>query len=261
MKILTSNNSDYHADREHLSSSGLKLLLKDPHQFYLEYVLGQRVDVEADKFTEGSAVHTLILEPHLFEQEYAIFPGMRRAGREWEAFKEANVGKKLLSQAQLGRCEKLVQAALAMPVAVKMLEGTLPEHTLVSEINGVKVKCRADAINPAKYIIDVKTTSMPSDPELFRHTVAEFGYDLSAALYERIAFDNYGVNLDYYWIVLSKTDGQCHVYKASEETLVRGSGLVTKALVQYKKCLASGVWASDTVATPFDTKNYEIKEI
>ena len=34
------SNDDYHNDREFVSSSGLKLMLKDPRKFYKNYVLG-----------------------------------------------------------------------------------------------------------------------------------------------------------------------------------------------------------------------------
>ena len=34
-------NQDYHDDREFISSSGLKLLAKDPKKFHKVYVLGE----------------------------------------------------------------------------------------------------------------------------------------------------------------------------------------------------------------------------
>ena len=35
-------NEEYHADREYISSSGLKLILKDPDEYYRQYVLDEK---------------------------------------------------------------------------------------------------------------------------------------------------------------------------------------------------------------------------
>ena len=37
----TLSNDNYHAEEKHLSSSNLKMLLKDPSKFYKEKILGE----------------------------------------------------------------------------------------------------------------------------------------------------------------------------------------------------------------------------
>jgi hypothetical protein len=239
----------------------LKLLLKDPAAFYTQYVLGERNNEEKDVFSEGSFVHALILEPQVIKQVFAIYPGLRKAGKDYEAFKEANPGKTILSTPQVLRCEKLVARYAAMPVAVAMVAGGFPEHSLVGAVLDIKVKMRADYINVDKaYIADVKTTSMPSDAELFKQTVFQYGYDLSAALYCEIAYQNFGKLFDFYFIVLSKQDGGCNVYKASSKTLSDGAAKMIQSVVLYKKCSASGIWSLNNEKPVFDTKDYEILE-
>jgi hypothetical protein len=219
--LTGTSNADYHADTTHLSSSALKLLLKSPEQFYSDYIRGQRQSIESAAFTEGTLTHSLILEPHLVANAYAVYPGLRKAGAAYETFAAENAYKTVVSAAQMLRCEQLYQSYQNAPLAVELVSGGHSEYSMVSDILGVKVKCRADYINIDKrYIVDVKTTAMPTDIDIFKQTVTDYGYDLSAALYAQIAHNNYGNELfEFYWLVLSKADKGCAIYKASTETL------------------------------------------
>lgn len=260
MSLLQSSNEEYHRNKTHLSSSSLKQLLRDPGQFYEEWVLGNRPpEVETAAFTEGTLVHCLILEPEKVV-EYVIYPGLRKTGKAYEEFCEANKGKTIVSAAQMLRAEKLYKAYAAMEVATNLATNGLPEHTMLGNVLGLDMKTRADYIVPGKYIVDVKTTAQASDRDLFKYTVEDYGYDLSAALYCEVALQNYGAEHDFYWLVLSKDDGQCHVYKASETTLAKGKTLMYKAIKMYQKCLETNNWTK-TEKTDFSTQNYEVQII
>ncbi len=262
MSLLTSTNADYHADKTCLSSSGLKKLLADPGAFYTEYVLGERKNNDSTVFDEGSFTHTLILEPEKVLTDYAVFTGMRKQGEAWEAFKADNAGKKLLSAPQVNRCENLVRSYNNLPAALELMKGTLPEHTMVSTILDIAVKARADAINiDGGYIVDVKTTGMLSDIDIFRATVEQYSYQLSAALYAQIAADTYKKPFEFYWLVLSKADNGCEIYRASDATMAQGTAMVKQALILYKKCKESGLWTKQQEARTFDKLNYEILEV
>lgn len=253
------SNAEYHADKSHLSSSSLKLLLKDPAQFKHEVIDGLKAE-QATKahFTEGSFTHSLILEPEKIAQEYAIFPGLRMGGGMFEAFKEAHKGKTIVSAAQVHRCERLYASYQDCKVAMEVLAGALPEHSAVSKWLDVPVKCRYDGIVPRSHIVDIKTTASPSDPDMFRNTVKQFGYDLSAALYCQIAYDTFGVLHDYFWVVLSKADYGCTVYKASGATLSEGNAMCVHALVTYKKCQETGLWTGGQTKQEFSEEIIEV---
>lgn len=257
--LLASSNLDYHGDRTHLSSSNLKTLLKSPEQFYNEWILGDKEpQKENPNFSEGSFIHSLVLEPDQLDQ-YAIFPGLRKAGPAWEEFKALNPSKTILSAAQVNRCEQLYKGYASTKLATQLMEGTIPEHTMLAKILDVPIKTRADAINVQKrYIVDVKTTAMPTSIDAFRATVVQYSYELSAALYCEAARETYGELFDFYWLVLSKKDGKCSIYKASSDTLSQGAAMYTQALVMYKKCKASGIWRKEQPEHDFD---HEIEEI
>lgn len=259
--LTKASNAEYHKDNTHLSSSSIKMLLKNPAQYYQEYILGNKSTESRPQFDEGSFVHTLVLEPEKVA-DYAVFPGLRKSGKAWEEFQAANKGKIILSAPQVNRCEQLYKSYASLPVATALLQGGSPEFTMTGKMLDVPVKARADYINiDKKYIVDIKTTSMPSDSEIFRHTIREYGYDLSAALYCQIAHDNFNSLFDFYWIVISKSDMMTNVYKASSQTLSEGAALVTAGLVLYKKCKASGVWDFEQPRPSFDSADYEVIEL
>lgn len=256
------NNQEYHGNRTHLSSSTLKQLLLNPEVFYENWIVGTRKQESKPAYDLGSFTHALILEPDTIEKAYAIYEGLRKAGKKYEEFAAANPGKTILSASQKLQCEKYYKAYSARKEAMAMLRGGFAEHTMTSEILGVPVKARADYINiNDAYIADVKTTSHPADSEIFRMTVQEYMYSLSAALYCQIAFNNYGKLFDFYFIVISKVDLTCDIYKASSATLSEGAALVTQSLVLYKKCKASGIWLHEQPKKSFDSQDYEIVEV
>lgn len=271
------SNAEYHAEKLHLSSSNLKLLLSSPAQFYKEKILGQRSSTSSSAMDVGSYAHTLVLEPDKVDAEFAIYKQQgkqfvpvgkkaqspRKQGPEFDAFKALNTGKIILSTAEAQIGERLAASVQASPPALELLSGGYPELSLASSMFDVLVKCRADYINPdAAYIVDIKTTRWPSDVDTFRRVLRELGYELSAALYCDIAYRVYGKVFDFYWVVLSKNDWDCQVYKASTHTLSEGSALVNKALITYKKCLASNHWPDtiDEVKAQIATK-HEVLEV
>lgn len=259
--MIDTSNAAYHADLSALSSSSLKLLLKDPAAFKLKYIDGIKEKEEYKvAFEDGTLTHAIILEPETISH-YAVFPGLRKAGNAWEAFKAENADKICISAAQMLRAEKLYKAHAALDVANSLIRNGFPEHNMRGELQDLKVKARADYIVPKQYIVDVKTTSQPSDIDMFKQTVLDYGYHLSAALYVDIADQVYGVPHVFYWEVLSKVDNQCHVYKASEETLAAGRNLVNQALLTYKRCAKSGIWLTEQPVVDRSTLTYEIQEI
>lgn len=256
-------NSQYHQDCEYLSSSDYKLLLKDPSEFYKKKYMATEAQEEKDFFSEGSYVHSRLLEGHVTDSEFAIFEGLRKQGAVWEAFKASNSGKTILSKPQLERCNRMIRGYKARPEAVELLKGTLSEHTVCVDFSGVPTKVRADAINiEAGYIVDVKTTAFEADIDNFKTTCQQWDYPLSAALYTTIMEQFYGKPFVFYWLVLSKKDGTCELFKMSQATRDIGDRKIAKAQKIYKQCLSTGIWTSaennDIVKS---NSNYEVLEI
>lgn len=258
------SNSEYHRDNEYLSSSDYKLLLKSPAELYEKKYGPKKVEESKDFYTEGSVVHTLILEPHLFSTEYAVYPGLRKAGREFEAFKAANTDRTIISKPQEQRCKYLLEGYRKLPQAVSLITGGYSEHTVCLNYNGINTKVRADYINiNESYIVDVKTTAYESDLHNFKLTMEHWDYGLSAALYTKIMELHYGKPFTFYWLVLSKKDGTCDLYKMSDRTRMAGDRKIAKAQEIYKQCVSTGIWeaSAEDRRPELGLSNYEIQEI
>lgn len=252
-------NAEYHGDKSFLSSSSLKKILASPAAFQEER-LNPKVEVENPNYTVGSLLHSLILEPDKVESEYAIFPGLRKVGKEFEAFKLENPGKLIVSKAQHSKCLAYVRAFESNPIAKGLLTSCDTEYSICAEINGVGVKVRFDAINVALgYGLDLKTSSFSVDKESFRMTMNQFGYGLSAALYSWVAELHFGRPFDFYMVPIAKQELDCQVYRMSQETIMRGRSDIIKALDIYKKCCETELWPA--TATMDNRIQTEIEEI
>lgn len=237
-------NAQYHSEKVHLSSSNLKDLLKDPQKFYEEKILGKKQPTsDKPQLILGSYVHSLILEPETVENEYCYFDGWKKQGALYQKCKEDNPTKTIISKPQRNVGERMARTIKANKHALALLQNGVAELSLASKILNVPVKCRADYLNINQgYIADIKTTSQVTDLEAFKETVWHYRYDLSAALYCQIAHDIYGKVFDFYFIVISKADMGCAVYKASSATLSKGASDVIKSLVIYRKCMEAQKW-------------------
>lgn len=255
-------NAEYHADTSFISSSGLKLLLDDPEQFYTDVIMGQKEPMSGNHLDIGSCVHTLLLEPHMLEKEFAIAHDcFQKRGKAWATFVEANEGngKTLMSASMYEQAVVFAASVKARPEALEKLKGGRSELSICAMINDVPVKMRADYIVPRQFINDIKTTSEPGGASYFRETIKQWDYDLSAALYKLIADQHYNANHDWYWTVISKEERVTDLYKASEKTLQKGLQDVYKALEIYKQCMTSGIWKS--AEKPEAPQNYVVQEI
>ncbi|EGJ5261080.1 hypothetical protein IM977_004029 [Salmonella enterica subsp. enterica serovar Typhimurium] len=112
-------NSAYHA-ADGISSSMLKDARISLMYFYGRYIAGTIKRETSDAFTMGSLVHTLVLEPAKFDEEYAVFPcipaGAFTSTDSLKAFiREYNADKPKGEQLKLtGKKEELQEAICAV---------------------------------------------------------------------------------------------------------------------------------------------------
>ncbi len=273
MKILVDGlnhctNADYHADRKYLSSSVLKVIYTDLAAYKDKYLDGNPGPAFGNQgaLDEGSLTHAMLLDPATLKTEYSFYPGLRKQGEDFEAFKAAvGTDKLIISKPQRLRVEQYVEACRARPEAMAMLSGGFPEQTICGELHGVPIKVRFDYVNVEKgELYDVKTTGYPADIESFKQTLTGLKYQLSAALYCSMAENYYGKPFTFYFIVISKKDLVCHVYKTSAATRAEGDAMVKTACEKYLTAKQINVWSEalepDTITISTPTQ-YEILEV
>lgn len=244
--MLEMTNEEYHANLTHLSSSALKLLYKDTDKFYQQYVLGNWDNKRKSALEFGTAIHTAILEPHLFDSNVAIFNGKMRSGKIYNEFLLQNEKKTILTVSEKERLDALVTAYSNCNTATNLLKDCNFEYTIMTDLYDLPVKCRCDGINIEQgYIVDVKTTAYDSSTETFKTTVQDLCYDLSAELYRRIAEKQFGKDFDFYFIVLSKSDYLCRVFKTSKATFALGNEKIMSAIETYRQFKLTGEFKKD----------------
>lgn len=256
------SNEEYHSDKEFLSSSAFKMLHKDPSEFYKRYILGEReVATNQSALDFGTCAHLALLEPHLFDSSIAEFTGPIKRGKVFDIFKSDNPGKIILSSNEIQKLNALKEAFLSHPHA-SILNNCEFEHTLCGIYSSIPVKVRADAINIAGgYIADVKTTGYAGDLDTFKTTVEGLYYDLSAALYCHVAEQIYGRPFDFYFIVLSKNDMSCNIYKTSKHTMSDGILKMRQAAEIYMKCQLTNKWEHENLDTDEVEDKNQIQEV
>lgn len=255
------SNAEYHGDLDWYSSSSYKMLLDDPATFYKKHILKEtEKQEEKEHFQDGSFLHSNILEPHLVDQEYAFFPGLRKAGNVFEAFKAQNPGKVIISKPQKERGLWLYNGYKKCKEAVRLIEeGGASEVSVCQIYKDLPTKVRADRINVEKgHLIDVKTSAFDIDKDSVRLTIDKWSYLLSASLYLEIFEQFYGRKLTYYWIFVGKKDADCKVYRLSEQTREEGLIQVNKAIAIYKNCVKTGDWTKKEASKHYDDNIEEI---
>lgn len=250
MDLDKSSNQDYHSNRTHVSSSQLKLLLTNRREYHERYVLNLP-QPDKDFYSEGSYLHALVLEPHTIDGNYAIYQGMVKRGETWEKFKKENEGKTIISRFQKAKAESWAKSVFEHKEAAKLLSGGEAELTMTGKLLGLDAKIRADYINKnSNYIVDVKTTAHLSGTEQFKDTVSKYMYDLSAVMYCLVASID-DIPYDFYFVVVSKADLQCHVYKLGKASQTTGMTKLLRAVSLYNKCKASGLWLEEKEEQPY----------
>ncbi len=281
------SNEFYHADRKFKSSSVLKSIDKDLQQYFQDYEMGQRAaNISGAALDEGSLAHTLILEPQLMNSEYIFYPGFDKRGNVFKDFKEQKQAsgdmRPIFSAAQKAKVEAWVQSYRNHPTASSYIDGGIPEVSIccyyvystgalifteeeaavVPENDRVGLKVRFDSVNTDKgFITDVKTTKDAAGASTFK--AAALGdflmYDLSSALYLWVAEEFYKKQLEFYFVVLSKADIACNVYRLSAATRALGLKKVRQALLKYQNARLTNVWTDNAaIAAAVSDKVEEI---
>jgi hypothetical protein len=260
----------YHSDREFISSSGLKLMSPlanghNPKKFHDIYVLDNAEQKYSAALEFGKYLHSLILEPDTVESKYLIFDGARRAGAKWDQCQKdaEQTGRSIITLSQKALADQLLKNykegkviigahGYDQPATLKsFFKKGEPELTVCTELDGVKVKVRTDyfrEFSDFASIQDVKTTK---DYVGTKHAIekicASFDYDLSAALYVDVVEKIVGKPTDFYFLFLSKKDGQVKLVRASEQMLEEGRTKYKAGLAALKKARETNQYFTNEV--------------
>ena len=224
-QLIDMPNEEYHSHRDHISSSQIKDLLKNPYLFF------NPVEKEhKDVFDIGSAIHCLILEPQNFKRDFIVAPKIdkrTKVGKDsWIEFVKQSEGKIVLKSEDFDNCIKIQKSVLSIPEVVNLLKEGVSEKSYFTTLkNGIKAKVRPDFYRPKeRVIIDIKSCRDAS-PDGFKRDIASYKYYIQAAYY----IDVLGANEFIFLAVEKQPPYMVGIYVLTKEDLARGRELIQKA--------------------------------
>ncbi len=199
------SNADYHAGPG-ISKSGLDLIDQSPAHY--RWHRDHPEDREpTPAMMLGTAFHTAVLEPHLWNDQVAVKPNVapdRRstAGKQfWAAWESVHTHKTQITVEQHEHVQAMVQSVREHPMASALLHPELIESEVsyyaIDPDTGVLMRCRVDAEvdapNGGKVVVDLKSSRDASYTEFvgdiarrryhvqdryYRHVMREAGYEV-----------------------------------------------------------------------------------
>ena len=184
------DNAFYHSQSDYVSSSALKSIAK---RSVYHYINTEPMGPSEALFI-GSAFHTLVLEPHLFDKEFHVSQKIDRRTKVGKA-KAAALEAELIAQGKMGIKEdayemicKMRDQIKADPICSGILEGGEPEVSFyIEDFHGIKVRVRPDYIGK-DYIVDLKSCQDAS-PKLFLKDIYKYGWKTSSCILCRCSWN------------------------------------------------------------------------
>lgn len=235
--------------RNRLSYSALCQFKKSPNHL-LKYWEGKTKVTDAMQF--GSIVHKLLLEPDSFNDDYAVFEGARRAGKEWHAFKATNDNKQIIKLSELDDANAIAQNAMNNPIFNKLMQNKVhTEKEVTWNHAGVGFKGFVDLesyVDGKTIVCDIKTTTDAG--KRFQRDLIYNDYKMQAAMY----LENYD-DADYYIIAVETTSPyNVQVYRLGYNIISQGFTEYCNLVEKYNK------WNGEPVGYSHDIIEIEIQE-
>lgn len=181
---------EYHKDTTHISKSGLDLIHQAPAKYHERYLNPSPLMKEKreKQLVIGSAFHSIVLEPHKFQDEFFIMPTMSGIGSEIARKKliQENIGKNYISLEEYQIMLGMKESIYAHPIASQLLDVDGMNETRFDWVDpdtGVKCKIKPDHLNFKKeYCVDLKTTKCAKEG-VFDRSAFDFRYHVQDAFY------------------------------------------------------------------------------
>ena len=258
------SNADYHGGPG-ISKSGLDLIAQSPLHYWARYINPDRERQEpTPAMLIGTAIHSAVLEPELFDSEYVVVPedapkrpsvtqlNAKKPSDDtlaaidwWHGFNEAAAGKAVLSSADYAACTAIAGQVRSHPAARVLFTNGVAEQSAywVDDETGVQCKCRPDWLIAGVAIVDVKSSENAS-AAAFQRSVVSWRYHVQAAWYLDGIRAATGENLQAFMFAVfeKKPPYASAFYYADADMLEIGRREYRRNLALYADCMSRNVW-------------------
>ena len=222
MKLTEKNYYGKKASREFMSVSQLKSFVKCPAAAMAEL---------NGKYTPERG-RALLLGSYVDE----CLTGTEKSLRQFIEENYSELYKKNGEPyADVAQALETVKRIEAQPLMMHYLGG---EHQVImtGEIEGVPFKIKMDSFDPKEYITDLKYMASLRSPNLFTPMVEYWGYDIQAACYQEIVYQNIGKRLPFYFDVATKENpAHLAVGQISQWNIDKAMDTVRANIVRFQK--------------------------
>ena len=241
------SNAEYHAAAGVSSSLVKSFCLASPLAAWERYVSPTRVkELPSRAMFLGTMVHTLVLEPDKFKEEYPAFDA---SPSELPTLKTGKMRPKTWQEifTQAHRTADAVKRhAMAKGVLYPTEGDAVYESSFIEKDpkTGMTIKCRPDMIAPGRWFADLKTTSTPVGSG-FPYQARSLGYDLQEAFYRHVLKQEEGWEPPgcYFVVVETLPPHDVVVYQLTQDLLAHAETRVACALPRISDCFKlSGQW-------------------
>lgn len=263
MIVANMPNEAYHS-APGISKSGLDLIARSPAHFMASVPRPSTRNMEI-----GTAIHTAVLEPNRFEQDYVLLEDVKdRRASEYKQAKEVHGGAFVLTGPESAHVSSL-QAAVHANVAIP--DGYTEVSVFARNSNGTLLKCRFDRLTDDLQAIDLKKT-IDSRPRPFSKAINNYRYHVQAAFYSHVFKLATGLDLAAFKFlaVESEPPHAPVMYSLGHDTMLLGQELFERDVTTYEDCIRHDHWpmyegVSGTIDVPDwafdDHQDDEINEI
>lgn len=241
--------ADYHADRDSLSVSGMKLLLQAPALFR------HRQDNPEYKavFDFGSAAHKKVLGVGSEVVVHHYDPAKVKSPKSTNAWKEDLTaaraeGKVLLLPEDAARIDAMALQLEAKPEAMRLMTAGQAEVSAFwhDDRYGVTRRARADWLREDGGIVDYKT-ARDVNPKWLPKTVTDFGYHMQHAQYVDV-FRGAGIEVPFFAFIFQEKEPphMVTVARLDPDFVAAGRARCRAALERFRDCREADVWPDYT---------------
>ncbi len=200
-------------------------------------MLKERVKIPTDDMTLGSALHTAFLEPNEAKDRIAVFTGSARRGKEWEAFREDNAKRIILTANQNTQLVGMVESLRRHPEVCRWVDKIQSvETSVIGDVHGLRMKGRCDAFT-TEPMIDLKKVA-DGDTGKFTRDAIKWGYHVQAFVYSEL----FGRSRFMLITVEDEPPYDVCPYEMSPGMIRQGEREAGAIIKQVLECQETGVW-------------------
>ena len=248
--IANMPNSVYHSTPEGISSSGLKQMLRSPAHYKFQASTPPTRAMEI-----GTAIHTALLEPGRFADEYVLLRDVKdRRASEYKQAVKVHGSENVLVSSEADKVAGMQETVLANPAMSERLqaEGWRELSLFVRDPEtGVLIRVRYDLLTVSGIAVDIKKCQ-DARPEEFSKAIFNYAYDLQAALYSD-AFEwatGKPIGAFEFAAIEEQMPHGHKLYHPDETMMQEGRRRYREALDLFAECERTGDWPSITCDGP-----------